>query len=235
MNAEPSPGFLSRTLRQLLTRPAVITSMERLEERFRLIELTPCTPQADAWAPGMKLQIALGSVLSMRTYTPIEVDRQSGRLRVLAYIHGAGLSKRWLDAAKCGDIWHLFGPRRSLDLEGVQDHVVFIGDETSLGLSHAFAIGRPEVHAHHVFESDDVPGTMAVLERLGLAATVLQRGDPSALQEIARMHCREGTHFVLTGLSSTIQALKRAMREWQLPARRVQTKAYWAPGKIGLD
>ncbi len=235
MNTESPPGFLNRTLRQLLTRPAFITSIEQLEERFRLIELTPCAAQADAWSPGMKLQIALGSVLSMRTYTPIEVDRQSGRLRILAYAHGSGLSKRWLDAAKCGDICHLFGPRRSLDLDGIQDHVVFIGDETSLGLSCAFATARPEVPAHHVFESDDVPGTMAVLDRLGLAATVLRRGTPSALQEIARMHCREGTHFVLTGLSSTIQELKRAMREWQLPARRVQTKAYWAPGKVGLD
>ena len=44
-----------------------------------------------------------------------------------------------------------------------------------------------------------------------------------------------GASFVLTGKAGTIQALRQRLRLLSVPAARVITKAYWAPGKAGLD
>jgi NADPH-dependent ferric siderophore reductase len=44
-----------------------------------------------------------------------------------------------------------------------------------------------------------------------------------------------GAHFVLTGKASSIQHAGRVLKAVGVASSRVKTKAYWAPGKIGLD
>jgi hypothetical protein len=41
--------------------------------------------------------------------------------------------------------------------------------------------------------------------------------------------------FVLTGKASTIQRLRQSLTRQAVSSRRIVTKAYWAPGKAGLD
>lgn len=41
--------------------------------------------------------------------------------------------------------------------------------------------------------------------------------------------------FVLTGKASSIQHWRRALGALRVPAARIITNAYWAPGKTGLD
>jgi NADPH-dependent ferric siderophore reductase len=43
------------------------------------------------------------------------------------------------------------------------------------------------------------------------------------------------THFILSGKAQSIQFVSRALKERGIPPRRLRTKAYWAPGKKGLD
>jgi NADPH-dependent ferric siderophore reductase len=44
-----------------------------------------------------------------------------------------------------------------------------------------------------------------------------------------------GAHFVLTGKASSIQRVSRALKAAGVASSRVKAKAYWAPGKTGLD
>jgi len=44
-----------------------------------------------------------------------------------------------------------------------------------------------------------------------------------------------GASFVLTGKAGTIQQLRRELKRLGVPGSRIATKAYWAPGKTGLD
>ena len=44
-----------------------------------------------------------------------------------------------------------------------------------------------------------------------------------------------GTGFVLTGKAGTVQRLRQRLKRLAVPASRIATKAYWAPGKTGLD
>jgi hypothetical protein len=54
------------------------------------------------WQPGSKLKIGIGDS-ETRTYTPIAIDAHSGRVRILAYIHGDGLASQWAATVAVGD------------------------------------------------------------------------------------------------------------------------------------
>jgi ferric-chelate reductase (NADPH) len=92
----------------------------------------------------------------------------------------------------------------------------------------------------HVFEATEVAEVRRVAEAIGLGqATLIERtaGDThlaAAEAELSR-HAASGAHFVLTGKASSIQRVSRALKAAGVVSSRVKAKAYWAPGKIGLD
>jgi NADPH-dependent ferric siderophore reductase len=44
-----------------------------------------------------------------------------------------------------------------------------------------------------------------------------------------------GATFVLAGKAGTVQRLRQVLKQLGIPTARITTKAYWAPGKVGLD
>jgi NADPH-dependent ferric siderophore reductase len=117
---------------------------------------------------------------------------------------------------------------------------VLFGDETSFGLAAALRECPPGAGAIHVFEASDVAESRPVLEAIGLGqATLIERiADDAHLAaaeaEVLRL-AASGAHFVLTGKASSIQRVSRALKADRIVSSRVKTKAYWAPGKTGLD
>jgi NADPH-dependent ferric siderophore reductase len=232
----PQPGPLSRALIRMFMKTATITDVETIGEGFRLMTLE--SPEFDGvgWIPGQKIQIALGSAFVTRTYTPIEWDAAGGRTRILAYALGAGPGSEWVRAAQSGDTCDVFGPRASLDLTGISSPVVIFGDETSFGV--ALAAKRPGLRC--LFETNSTEVCRPVLERLGLGTPDLFARMPqdAHLREIERRlaaDAESGTSFVLTGKATSIQRLRLALKVLDVPTARIKTKAYWAPGKTGLD
>jgi NADPH-dependent ferric siderophore reductase len=221
-------------------RPARVAAVETLSPRFRLVNLEGEALRNVGWTAGQKVQVAMGSGLSARTYTPMSWDADSGRTRILTFAHGDGPGSRWARDLSEGDTCQFFGPRHSLDLSGLLSPVVLFGDETSFGLAAALR-ESPQAHsATHVFEASDVAQSRQVAEAMGLGqATLIQRiADDAHLAaaeaEVLRL-ATNGAHFVLTGKASSIQRVSRALKAAGVPSPRVKTKAYWAPGKIGLD
>ena len=234
------PGRVTRTLLRWLMRPARVAAVETLSPHFRLADLEGEALRNVAWTAGQKVQVAMGAGLSARTYTPMSWDADSGRTRMLTFAHGDGAGSRWASGLREGDTCQFFGPRRSLDLSGLESPVVLFGDETSFGLAAALR-DSPQAHgAMHVFEVSDVAESRPVLEALGLVqATLIERiADDAHLAaaetEVLRF-ATSGAHFVLTGKASSIQRVSRALKAAGVVSSRVKTKAYWAQGKIGLD
>ncbi len=182
----------------------------------------------------------MGSGLSARTCTPMSWDADSGTTRLLTFAHGDGPGSRWANGLREGDSCQFFGPRRSLDLSGLHLPVVLFGDETSFGLAVAIRDTPQADGAMHVFEVSDVSESWPVLEAIGLGqATLIERSADdahlaAAEAEVLRF-AASGAHFVLTGKASSIQRVSRALRAAGVASSRVKTKAYWAPGKVGLD
>ncbi|WP_213978968.1 siderophore-interacting protein [Sphingomonas sp. dw_22] len=234
------PGRIEKTLIRWLMRPATVTAVEPLSARFRLIDLAGDALQGVVWRPGQKIQVMLGGLFTARTYTPMEWDAR-GSTRILAWSHGAGPGSDWATGLAEGDECQFFGPRRSLDVADIEGPLVLFGDETSFGLAAALTgmSGRtppPQL----LFEVSDAGECGPVLQAtaLGAATLVERRADSSHMPDlesrITQLAQGDAT-FVLTGRAQAIQRLNRALRMAGVGSTRLRSKAYWAPGKAGLD
>ncbi len=234
------PGPVTRTLLRWLMRPARVAAVETLSPHFRLADLEGEALRNVAWTAGQKVQVSIGSGLSARTYTPMSWDAGRGRTRMLTFAHGDGPGSRWASGLREGDTCQFLGPRRSLDLSGLEAPLVLFGDETSFGLAAALRDSRQGAGAIHVFEASDVAESRQVAEAIGLGrATLIERvADDAHLAaaeaEVLRL-AASGGHFILTGKASSIQRVRRALKAAGVVSSRMKTKAYWAQGKTGLD
>lgn len=238
---EYKAGFLERTVTRILMRPAKVTATSDLSENFRLIDFQGEALRECSWTPGDKLQIKLDRGLSSRTYTPIEWEKTTGHSRILAYCHGTGPGSDWARRTETGDERQLFGPRGSLRLDGLSARTVLVGDETSVGLAIALhRCGAAASTCSFVLEANDRTEIEGVLVTFGLSdATVVQRQPQDthvgAVLEAVLPSAGPETTFILSGKAGTIQHVSRALKAKGVESRHMRTKAYWAPGKIGLD
>jgi NADPH-dependent ferric siderophore reductase len=234
-----APGRLSKALTRLFMKPATIVANERLSDRFHLITLEGPALAGVAWGPGQKVQIAMGSAFVTRTYTPIEWNASAGRACILGYAHGEGPGSDWVRSVAPGDACDVFGPRASLDLGRLPGPLVVAGDETSIGLAYAATHQDPARRVSACLEVTDVESVRHVAAHLGLEDMALfaKSGDEAHLAGMEAALAEglaTGASFVLTGKAGTIQRLRQSLRV-QMPTARLATKAYWAPGKTGLD
>ena len=235
-----APGRFSKALMGLFMKRARIAAVEDVADRFRLVSFEGDALQGIAWAPGQKVQIAMGSAFATRTYTPVDWDVTQGRTRILGYAHGDGPGSAWLSGLSIGDECDIFGPRRSLDIGPAASSFTAFGDETSIGLVHALTSTNRLETGRSCFEVNDVATSMRVLARLGLegATLVSKRDDDSHIDDMETAlgaPATAGASFILTGKASTIQRLRQKLKQLDVPAGRILTKAYWATGKSGLD
>jgi len=234
------PGFVEATFLKYFTRKAKVTSVEVLSEHFRLVTLQGEELKDHVFAVGQKTQIPIGG-LSARTFTPIMWDNVLGRTKFLAFCHGDTPAVRLVNALKEGSDIAMFGPRGSLDLGSLATPALLFGDETSFGLAASLsASGAGDVA--FLFEVTSVTEAKAVLAALGIANAVLverMTGDMHLDQlesQMAQMvEARRLKQFVLTGKSVAIQRLSRALKAQGVATAAIKAKAYWAPGKTGLD
>lgn len=238
--AARQPKGLTRVVLGLFTKQATVTEIRALDERFHLLTLQGPALQGVQWEVGQKVQIMLGSAFVARTYTPLEWDAQAGRTRLLVYAHGSSLGSDWVRGLKVGDAVQVFGPRASLDIGRIAGPIVVLGDETSIGLTYAIQNQYPERALLSLLEVNTKANTAAVLAQLGVGTVELfeRREDGEHLRELeqhlAALSQSEAT-FVLSGQAGSIQALRRTLKSLGVPGARLPTKAYWAPGKRGLD
>lgn len=235
------PGIVERTVTRLFMRPAKVIAAESLSDNFRLIDFQSDALKECTWSPGDKVQVKLEGGFITRTYTPIMWNKAEGATRFLAYCHGSAPGSDWARHVGPGDERPFFGPRSSISLEALAPSTILFGDETSFAL--ALALERSASTAgerRYVFEVNDRQEAAAVLEALELPAHILieRRSADAHLDEIGSAVMRDSlseTSFILTGKASSIQHVSRMLKGAGVETRALRTKAYWAPGKTGLD
>ncbi|WP_044332671.1 siderophore-interacting protein [Sphingomonas hengshuiensis] len=238
--ATKEPGRFSKAVMRLWMKPATIVANEQLADRFHLITLEGPALADVAWLPGQKVQIAMGSAFVARTYTPVEWNPSTGRMCILGYAHGDGPGSGWVRTVAPGDRCDIFGPRASLDLSCLPGPLLVVGDETSIGLVYAAIHQDPTRAVSACLEVEDVESARRVAAHLGLdpLALVVRKGGNGhifAMEAGLSEAAAAGASIVLTGNARTIQRLRQVLRSQPFPAARLLAKAYWAPGKTGLD
>lgn len=235
-----SEGRLSSLLRRLFMRRATVATCEQIAEGFHLIALESPDFRGLDWTPGDKIQITLGSAFMARTYTPIEWEHSTGRTRIIAWDHGSGPASDWIRGLRTGDVCDIFGPRASLDVSWIPGPVLLFGDETSFGLALAMRRQGYAATAEFLFEVSDVAESRRLLNFMNFGACRLFNRQPddghfAEIEARLRERAASGATFVFTGRSVAIQHMRRVLKGLSVPAERLMTKAYWAPGKTGLD
>lgn len=238
--SRPQPGRVTRALLKWLMRPAYIAAVDQLSPHFRLIDLKGDALKDVSWAVGQKIQIAMGAGLTARTYTPILWDAEGVGARLLAFAHGDGPGSLWASTLQAGDTCQFFGPRRSLDLSGLEAPIILFGDETSFALGAALRNMPQSARITCVFEASASTEALPVLEAIGLGDAVLierlpEDGHLAAAEAEVVRHASGGGAFILTGKASSIQRISRALKAAGVGSSRMNVKAYWAPGKRGMD
>lgn len=235
-------SMLESAVFKLFTRPANVLKTEDVGRSFRVITLGGDALRNVQWTPGDKLQIQLGGWVQ-RTYTPMEWDAENGITRILAYTHGDGPGANWARSLRTSEGCIVFGPRKSIDLTRPRfsDSVLF-GDETSFGLAAARVHATSTERTHLFFEASSMAESKAVLARLGLGESIVhERADDNA-QRLALaegmkvvLEANPAASVVLSGKAGSIQYMRQMLKQWNIGSSRIQARAYWAPGKKGLE
>ena len=235
MDTTTSPqraGRFASALQKIFTRSAQVLAVDDIGGSFRLVTLGGDALRAVDWTPGDKLQLMLGGWVQ-RTYTPIDWDAEQGRTRMLVYLHGDAPGTQWARALRVGDRCAFFGPRKSIRLAPHASPVILFGDETSLGLGAALAT---QASIHMLFEVREQAPVQAAIERLRLPnASVASDAHVVQAQMAALLRAQPDADIVLTGQAGSIQQISKLLHQHGTAAKRRQSKAYWAPGKTGLD
>jgi len=246
--APPPPGPFGQAMLRLVSEPATVTGVRALSARLRLVTLRAGAFRTHVDVPGDKLQVRVEG-LAFRTFTALRLSGGDA-LEFVSYLHGGATpGAKWLAAVRAGDACHVRGPRRSLDVGAIARSTVFFGDETGIGLAAALcSTPLGGLDTHFVLEVDDPADTRRGLEALAALgparlrqAQLVKRqvGDAhlAEVEEALARHARADAyrHFVLCGSAPAIQRMVRTLRRLGVAREHLQAKAYWAPGKVGLD
>jgi len=235
-----APSGIEGAITRLFMKRATVSECRELGEQYRLITLSGEALRGVKWLPGQKVQVALGNWV-YRTFTPMSWDAQRGSMQLLLFQHGDAPASAWGRAVKVADSCTLFGPRDSLELSDLDRPALLFGDETSFGLAHALRFTpRGASGVRLLFEVTSRPTAQEVAEQLGLGDVELieRRPDDGHMHEAERIAVDQAPSvqsWALSGKAPSIQRLNKRLRSLGIPRGRIRTRAYWAPGKVGLD
>lgn len=198
-------GQILRWLGDFVLRESIVREVS-VREPFAEITLDPI----EGAQPGDKIQVLLPSN-DVRTYTPIP----GAVTRLVVQLHSDTPGPRWARAVRVGDRVRFKGPDRCVQLP--EGPVTVIGDATSIATAIAFREARPESVTSLIEGPAPFEG--------------LRSFEPGAYEAIAAA-VHEESAVVLTGGSTLVQRVRDALRKRGITAK---TKAYWAPGRVGLD
>jgi len=178
-----------------------------------------------------------------RNYTPTYFDQEKGICEIIFHLHGNGPGSTYIDNLKIGDQLKVLAPRgREFYQQDKSFHIMF-GDETAIGLFQSLiaAINLKKQHYVGIVELDEENLTIAAKTGLELASVLKSPLHPAKntvdslnlLQTTLPEFFHHGI-FYLVGNTSSIQVLKKSLREMGVSMKNIKTQAYWAAGKIGL-
>jgi len=235
-------SFLSSAIEKFLFHPMTVTESEVIGSHFRLIRMQGEEFKGVRWTPGQAVQIYLGN-LTKRAYTPMDLDPEAGSARFLFYLHGGGPGSAWAATLKTGDICQVMRPKDSLDFTAFKEPVLFFGDETSLAAAQTLHRCRKNaLRIRFLLEVTSPPEVEIATAKLGLENIALfeKKQNGSHLEKIITRLVEDASalgspQWVFTGQARSIQNIRKSLRAAGVEPSNSKVRAYWSPGKTGMD
>lgn len=246
---------LISTLRDAVFLSATVSEIERLTPRMRRIRFSGPRLQGLTWTPGQHVRLQVESLREsvlrlhpypvLRTYSIYNVDPGLGTLDIVMVDHDgdpkdATPARRWATAASTGDDAHITRPQGKFVVCHDAPYHVFAGEETaSVAFAAMLRSMPPSAEVYGVIEAATATDHLP----LAIPLTRVERGDaPAANSAVLADAVRSlplpdhpGIAY-LAGEARTIQALRKILiteRGWS--RRQIYTKAFWTPGRIGME
>jgi ferric-chelate reductase (NADPH) len=233
--------LLSATVEKLLFHPMTILGAETIGERFRLLQIQGDAFKGVKWVPGQSVQIFLGN-MTKRAYTPMNFDSHEGSADLLIYLHGNSPGSTWAASVQAGDPCQAMRPKDSLDFAKLDGQALFFGDETSVAALQTLYRHDDTAAARYVLEVNSPTQAELILQRLAIAnvSLVQKRQDGSYLAEVVSKltgyaSVMQEPQWIFTGQARTIQSVRKSLKSAGVGMRTSKVKAYWSPGKTGMD
>ncbi|MFC4534955.1 siderophore-interacting protein [Sphaerisporangium dianthi] len=226
-----------------LFRRGTVTHIEPIAERMRHIRISGPQLRELGWVPGTHIRLRVGdprrprSFLQgfLRTYSIWDYSPE-GHLDVCVLDHpNAGPGALWARRARIGDAAAFMGPEGRLVLREGAPYHLFVGDETAAVAFGAMMRALPSsAVVHGVILVGGPGGRLPVVRSDRL--TWIHRPDelPAGVRSLD-LPDEPGVAYV-AGEARTGQAVRGHLvgeRGWS--RRDVVVKAFWAPGRRGMD
>ena len=206
-----------------------VSDVEELSPRLRRLRLSGKKLRDLKWSAGDKVKIRICG--KSRSYTPSAVNADIGWMDIVFFTHGNGPLSRWAAKAEVGMPVAVSKPEKSMKpSKKAPAWALFLGDETTLGLSKALLStlpsGTPVLGAIELNVED-----AGALAKLGLplsAAIRLGHHGDALIDWLGRTKLPEGKGAIwISGESVTVQTLKEMLDNRPLAKTTVKTKSYW--------
>lgn len=210
-----------------------VRDVEVLSPQLRRLRFAADSLRGVSWSPGDKVKLRVGG--KSRSYTPSAMDGHAGWMDIIFFLHGNGPASRWAAEAEVGMPVVLTRPEKSIKRsKRTPDWVLFLGDETTLGLANALVSslppGTPVDGAIEIGLSD-----VNAIRKLGLPLSACPRGDhygEALVEWVERRAPRDGRGLIwIAGESVTVRTLKRMLSSGETAKVTVKTKGYWKSKK----
>jgi ferric-chelate reductase (NADPH) len=234
--------ILSNTVEKLLFRPVIVVDSETLGGQFKLVRMQGEGLRGVKWTPGQAVQFFLGN-MTKRAYTPMDVDAAAGSASFLFHLHGGGPGSSWAAALQPGDRCQVMRPKDSLDFTTIHQNTLFFGDDTSLAAAQALqGCHNKAFGLRSILEvvSTDAAQTVANTLALDGLTLIQKKPDDSHLHEVVAKLTEQAAafqspHWIFTGHARSIQTLRRTLKARGIELAKSKVRAYWSPGKTGMD
>ncbi|MEM9606254.1 MAG: siderophore-interacting protein [Actinomycetota bacterium] len=225
---ELSPRLLRLTLEGEGLRDLLVTEPAA---SIRLLVPTPGTDELviPTWN-GNEFLLPDGNRPALRTFTPLRVDNDAGRLDIEVVRHPGGAVSSWAETVGRGAPAAISGPGSGYEIPDDADRLLVLGDETAIpAVSQLLdAAGHLDVEAHVEVVRGDAQLDLGVTWHV----TEAEAAPGASLVEVvtALTELPDGTYVWAAGEAASMQAIRTHLfQTLGVPRGRTAIRGYWKP------
>jgi NADPH-dependent ferric siderophore reductase len=231
-----------------------VDAVEDITPRMRRIRIIGESLRGLTWVPGQHIRLRVGNLSgpqtwirgfrdALRTYSIWDYD-DYGRLDVCILDHAEpGPGARWSRKAHIGQRVALTPPEGRLRIQDAAPYHLFVGDETASVAFGAMLRALPaSAHVYTVLEAG-TPADRLPLARPRNITWIYRDNAPTTDSGVLLLHALRslqlptvpGMAYIAWEARSCQVARRHFNHERNWPRKAVTVKAFWAPGRRGLD
>lgn len=183
---------------------------------------------------GNEFLLSDGRRPALRTFTPVDFDRESNQLTLDIVRHGGGAISEWAEAANVGDCAAISGPGRGEAIDPDAHRYILLGDETAIPAIRQMIEVIPaatKIDAHIETVSAQARLELPTHPHLSVTWHDADADAPPCTQiraAIATLSIEDSTRVWAAGEAAAVQAIRKYLFiDRGVPRHHTSIRGYW--------